>query len=137
MDASFWGAALAQGGGLGLFGDFIVSDVNRYGKGFVESLAGPMGSLVNDTFSLTLGNVRQAIVGDETNVLGEAVKFVEDITPGVWQTQLFMDSMFDNVRMMADPNFEKTLASMRRKRMKEYGQGYWWEPGESPLEVLE
>ena len=67
----------------------------------------------------------------------EAVKFVEDITPGVWQTQLFMDSMFDNVRMMADPNFEKTLASMRRKRMKEYGQGYWWEPGESPLEVLE
>jgi len=26
---------------------------------------------------------------------------------------------------------------MRRKRMKEYGQGYWWEPGESPLEVLE
>jgi len=137
MDGAFWGAALAQGGGLGLFGDFIVSDVNRYGKGFVESLAGPMGSLVNDTFSLTLGNVRQAIVGDETNVLGEAVKFVEDITPGVWQTQLFMDSMFDNVRMMADPNFEKTLASMRRKRMKEYGQGYWWEPGESPLEVLE
>jgi hypothetical protein len=137
MDGAFWGAALAQGGGLGLFGDFIVSDVNRYGRGFVETLAGPMGSLVNDTFSLTLGNVRQAIVGDETNVLGEAVKFVEDITPGVWQTQLFMDSMFDHVRMMADPNYEKTLASMRRKRMKEYGQGYWWQPGDSPVEVIE
>lgn len=137
MDGAFWGAALAQGGGLGLFGDFIVSDVNRYGRGFVETLAGPMGSLVNDTFSLTLGNVRQAIVGDETNVLGEAVKFVEDITPGVWQTQLFMDSMFDHVRMMADPNYEKTLASMRRKRMKEYGQGYWWQPGDSPVEAIE
>ena len=137
MDGAFWGAALAQGGGLGLFGDFIVSDVNRYGRGFVETLAGPMGSLVNDAFSLTLGNVRQAIVGDETNVLGEAVKFVEDITPGVWQTQLFMDSMFDHIRMMADPNYEKTLASMRRKRMKEYGQGYWWQPGDSPVEAIE
>ena len=137
MDSAFWGAALTQGGGLGLFGDFILSDVNRYGKGFVESLAGPMGSLVNDTFSLTLGNLRQAVVGDETNVLGEATKFIEDITPGVWQTQLLMDSMFDNIRMMADPNFEKSLASVRKKRMQEYGQGYWWEPGDTPLEVLD
>jgi len=137
MDASFWVSAFVQGGGASLAADFVVSDVNKYGKGFVESLAGPMGSLVNDTFNLTIGNVRQAIAGDETNVLGEATKFIEDITPGVWQTQLLMDSMFDNIRMMADPNFEKSLSSVRQKRMKEYGQGYWWEPGQTPLEVLE
>ena len=137
MDASFWVSAFVQGGGASLAADFVVSDVNKYGKGFLESLAGPMGSLVNDTFNLTIGNVRQAIAGDETNVLGEATKFIEDITPGVWQTQLLMDSMFDNIRMMADPNFEKSLSSVRQKRMKEYGQGYWWEPGETPLEVLE
>ena len=137
MDASFWVSAFVQGGGGSLAADFVVSDVNKYGKGFLESLAGPMGSLVNDTFNLTIGNVRQAIAGDETNVLGEATKFIEDITPGVWQTQLLMDSMFDNIRMMADPNFEKSLSSVRQKRMKEYGQGYWWEPGETPLEVLE
>ena len=137
MDSSFWVSAFVQGGGASLAADFVVSDVNKYGKGFIESLAGPMGSLVNDTFNLTIGNVRQAIAGDETNVLGEATKFIEDITPGVWQTQLLMDSMFDNIRMMADPNFEKSLSSVRQKRMKEYGQGYWWEPGQTPLEVLE
>ena len=137
MDSSFWTSAFVQGGGMSLAADFVVSDVNKYGKGFVESLAGPMGSLVNDTFNLTVGNMRQAIMGDETNVLGEATKFIEDISPGVWQTQLLMDSMFDNIRMMADPNFEKSLASVRKKRMQEYGQGYWWEPGETPFEVLD
>ena len=37
----FWGAALLQGGGLGIFGDFMVSSVSRGGRGIEETVAGP------------------------------------------------------------------------------------------------
>lgn len=137
MDGKFWGAAAVQGGGLGLFGDFIFSDVNRYGQGFAMTVAGPMASFANDTFDLTFGNFFEAISGEETNILGEGIKFVENITPDPWQSQLFISSFYDNWRTMADPDYEKTLNQIRRRRMQEYNQGYWWARGETPMEVLE
>jgi hypothetical protein len=45
--------------------------------------------------------------------------------------------MFDNVRLMADPSYQSALNRVRSKRYKEYGQDYWWEPAETPMEVLE
>lgn len=136
LDGGFWAQALTQGGGLGLFGDFILSDVNRYGQGFAMTVAGPMASFANDTFDLTFGNLAEIVKGEETNILGEGVKYLEDITPGTWQTQLMIDSFYDNWRTMADPDYEKTLNQIRRRRMKEYNQGYWWAPGETPVEAL-
>jgi hypothetical protein len=41
LAASTWGAAMLQGGGLGLYGDFILGNSNRFGGGLVSSLAGP------------------------------------------------------------------------------------------------
>lgn len=136
LDGGFWAQALTQGGGLGLFGDFILSDVNRYGQGFAMTVAGPMASFANDTFDLTFGNLAEIVKGEETNILGEGVKYLEDITPGTWHTQLVIDSFYDNWRTMADPDYEKTLNQIRRRRMREYNQGYWWEPGQTPAEVL-
>jgi hypothetical protein len=31
-EPGFWGQAFTQGGGAGIFGDFIFSDQNRYGN---------------------------------------------------------------------------------------------------------
>ena len=131
-----WATAFVQGGSGSLFADYIMSDVNKYGRGFVETLMGPMASLTNDTFKLTIGNIREAVLGEETNVLGEAAKFVKDIAPDPWQVQLFTNSMFDNIRLMADPAYQSNLNSIRTKRQKEFGQGYWWAPGETPVEAL-
>ncbi|MDE8420560.1 hypothetical protein, partial [Klebsiella pneumoniae] len=39
---AFWGAAVLQGGGFGIFGDFLQSSQNRFGGGFLGSLAGPL-----------------------------------------------------------------------------------------------
>ena len=110
---------------------------HKYGRGFVETLLGPMASLTNDTYKLTIGNIREAVTGDETNVLGESAKFIKDITPDPWQIQLFMNSMFDNIRLMADPDYQSSLNRIRTKRYEEFGQEYWWAPAETPMEVLE
>jgi len=136
-DPEDWVTAFVQGGSGSLLADYVVSDVNKYGRGFVETLLGPMAGLTNDTYKFTVGNIREAIIGEETNVLGEGAKFVKDITPDPWQVQLFTNSMFDNIRLMVDPDYQSTLNKIRTKRYKEYGQDYWWEQGETPTEVLE
>ena len=136
-DPEDWVTAFVQGGSGSLFADYVVSDVNKYGRGFVETLLGPMASLTNDTYKLTIGNIREAVTGDETNVLGESAKFIKDITPDPWQIQLFMNSMFDNIRLMADPDYQSSLNRIRTKRYEEFGQEYWWAPAETPMEVLE
>jgi hypothetical protein len=51
-------AALAQGGGLGLYGDFLFGETSRFGAGFVSSLMGPMAADM-DTLSRMLGRFRK------------------------------------------------------------------------------
>jgi hypothetical protein len=126
----FFGAALVQGGGLGIVGDLMFSDVNRFGGGLVSTAFGPTGELVDKSFSLTLGNIQEAVRGEETNVLGESAKFVERYTPDIWQLTLIKGALFDQVQLLADPKAEKKFNRMMRKREKDYGQDYWWKPGE-------
>jgi hypothetical protein len=41
-------AAAVQGGGLGIFGDFLFGENNRLGGGWVETLFGPSTSMIGD-----------------------------------------------------------------------------------------
>lgn len=133
----FISAAILQGGGLGIFGDYLFSDTNRFGGGLVESLTGPTGELISKTEKLTIGNIHQAVKGEETNVLGEGVDFLKRYTPDVWQTRLFTDAVFDQLALMADPRMQKKFNRQMRKRTKEYGQDYWWRKGEIFPEVIQ
>lgn len=133
----FFMAAFLQGGGIGIFGDYLFSDVNRFGGGPVQTAFGPTGQLAEKTFQLTLGNIQQAIKGEETNVLGEAVKYVENYTPDIWQTQLFKNALFDQLEQLADPDAQRKYNRIIRKRQKDYQQGYWWKPGEPLPEAMQ
>lgn len=142
----FFGAAFAQGGGAGIFGDFLFSDQNRFGGGLVSTAFGPTGELIDKTVQLTVGNIQEAIKSEETNVLdiigdtgiaGETVKYVERYTPDIWQAHLFKNAMFDQIEMLADPDAQAKYNRMIRKRQREYNQEYWWKPGEALPEAAQ
>ena len=130
VDGKFLAAAVQQGGGLGIFGDFVFSDVNRFGGGLTETLTGPTGQLLNSSVKFTLGNVREALSGEETNILGESVELLDRYSPDVWQVQLFTNALFDQLELLADDDAQKRFNRITRKRRKDFGQDYWWEPGE-------
>jgi hypothetical protein len=132
----FIGAAIAQGGGLGIFGDYLFSDVNRFGIGPISSPFGPSGELATKTGLLTLGNLQQFLAGDETNIVPEALQYLKRYTPDVWQTRLLTDSMFDQLTIMADSRFEKKFRRQMRKRQKDYSQDYWWKKGKTLPEFV-
>ncbi|MBQ0795757.1 hypothetical protein [Zhongshania sp.] len=129
-DPQFIAAAIQQGGGLGLFGDFIFSDVNRFGGDLRLTLAGPTGELVASAVELTAGNIMQAVRREETNVLGEAVEFISRYQPKMWQTRLFQDAVMDQLEILADDNANSRFRKIVRRREKDFDQGYWWKPGQ-------
>jgi len=130
VDIKFLLSAIQQGGGLGIFSDFIFSDVNRFGSGFAETAIGPIGDTVDTGVRLTLGNLREFVISEETNFAGELGKAVERYTPNIWQVSLFKQALFDQYEMMADPDAQLKFRRLIRKREKEYNQEYWWRPGE-------
>lgn len=137
MDGEFLGAAILQGGGLGIFGDFVFSDVNRFGGGPMQTIAGPTGELFDASLKFTLGNLREAVTGEETNILGEGVKLLNRYTPDIWQTHLFTNALFDQLELLANPDAQKRFNKIVRKRRKEYEQDYWWKPGELTPEIAQ
>lgn len=52
--AKLWAAAAKQGGGLGIYGDFLLGEANRAGGGWANTILGP-------SFGGTLGDVERVI----------------------------------------------------------------------------
>ena len=56
-----WMAALAQGGALGIYGDFMLGTSNRFGKGILDTAAGPVLGTIADADEIR----RRAMNGDD------------------------------------------------------------------------
>lgn len=129
----FWGASLLQGGGLGIYGDFLFSNLNRYGGGFQTTFAGPVIQRANDLWNLTAGNIAQLASGEKTHFGRELIKFMKGNTPGstIWYTRLAWERLlFDQLQFLADPEANKAFKQRQRFFQKEFGQEFWWNPGE-------
>lgn len=133
-EKKFWAAAMAQGGGLGILGDFFFSDQNRFGGSLSSSLLGPAVGLIDDTAKLTIGNLQQAAKGEETNLAGESIKFAARYMPGgsLWYARLAVErSIVDQLALLADPKMTKKFNNAIKRNKKDYGTDYWWKPGKA------
>lgn len=122
-DDDFWYASMLQGGGFGIFGDFLFAAENRAGGGFAQTLAGPIvGDIQGVSNVITAEDPRRKLVR-------EAKGFI----PGnnLWYARAAFD------RMLADQIEEAINPDIRnaRKRLNRYaaeqGTAYWWAPGDS------
>lgn len=82
-----WMAAFLQGGGAGIYGDFLFGETNRSSGGILSTLAGPIGGDIQRLHDLWT----RAKAGDDT--AGQALKFVISNTPGsnVFYTKWALD----------------------------------------------
>ncbi|HEY6872795.1 MAG TPA: hypothetical protein VI298_08730 [Geobacteraceae bacterium] len=128
-DPGFWGAALLQSGGMGIFGDFLLQDANRFGGGLADTIAGPVVGLANDVRKLTVGNAETAWEGKhDPNFIPEAIQFAKNYAPAMnlWYTRLALDHLlFFHAQEAANPGY---LRRMRRKVERENDQTFWYAP---------
>ncbi len=123
----FWVAAAAQSGGLGIFGDFLFADYNRFGGGLASTIGGPVAALGEDFAKLTLGNIQQELQGKDTNFGAEAIQFTKSNSPliNLWYTRAALDHLlFYTVQEAANPGYLRRM----RKRAEKEGRSYWWNP---------
>lgn len=135
-DAATWVQALLKGGGLSLFGDYLLQDQTQGGNSIIASLAGPMAGTVEDVYGLTVGNLHEAAQGKDTHMGAELVKFGKNNTPlaNLWYTRAATDHLIVNeLQEMASPGY---LRKMEKRAAKNYGDTYFWRPGESTPERL-
>lgn len=134
-DPRFWMAAMVQGGGAGILGDFLYAGTNRAGRGFyMTAIGGPTAGLIDDAIQLTTGNIPAlASEDDDTNFGRELARFTRRYTPltSLWYTRLAVDRlMWNRMQEMLDPRASADWRRMERRRQDEFGQDYFWAPGE-------
>lgn len=124
----FWLGALLKGGGLGLYGDFLLSDHTRYGGGPMASLLGPVAGLVDDVVKLAQGIPLNAVEGKPEQTGGDLVKLGKGLIPGanLWYAKAALDHMiFNQMQEYFSPGY---LRKIEQRSKKEFNQTYWWRP---------
>lgn len=122
QDDKFWWAAMLQGGGFGIFGDFLHASENRMGGGFAQTIAGP---LVDDAQGIA--NVLNA-----RDPRRSIVREVKGFIPGnnLWYLRTAFDRMLaDQIEETINPDYR---ASFRRSERyaAEQGTALWWDRGD-------
>lgn len=131
-DAKFWGAAALQGGGLGIFGDFLASETNRFGGGLAETFAGPVAGLGSDVGGLVVSNATRAVNGETTFVGRDATNLYRYNMPvsSVWYLRPFHNAVADVMQEYLDPEAEEQWRRQARRQAREYRTGRWWSRAE-------
>lgn len=129
-DPATWAAAFAQGGGIGIVGDFFLTDANRFGQSFTETLAGPLAGTLADLHKVTIGNFQQAAKGEDTKAEAELLNFLKARIPPInlWYTKAVVERAF--VHDMQEALSPGYLRRMEQRARRDMGQDYWWRPGE-------
>lgn len=133
-DRGFWLAAVAQGGGIGIFGDFFKSETSRAGGGLAETLAGPVVGLAGDVTRAVASNVSRVVDGKDTFVGRDIANLARRYTPGtsLWYARTALDRLaWDNLQRFLDPEAEAQFKRAEKRQAREYGNQSWWARGQS------
>ncbi|MDN6861944.1 MULTISPECIES: hypothetical protein [Pseudomonas] len=129
-DPKTWIAAMTQGGGFGIMGDFMFGEVSRFGNKPLETLAGP-----------TLGTAANALdlwakIRSGDDAASSALRLAQNNTPflNLFYTRIAMDHLFLwSVQEAMNPG---SLRRTEQRIQQENGQKFLVKPSQSYLDPL-
>lgn len=117
-DPKTWLAAMVQGGGLGIFGDYLFGEANRFGNTALESAAGPTLGTVADLANLW----SRAKEGDDT--AASALRLAQNNTPflNLFYTRIALDHLFlySVQEAMSPGSLRRTEERIRQQNDQEF-----------------
>lgn len=121
-DPRTWVSAFTQGGGAGIFGDFLFGEYSRFGGSLAATLAGPTAGTISD-----LANI-YARVRDGDSAAQATLRFVMNNVPGngLWYFRGPFDYLigYELFEMMNPGYFNR----MKRRVERENNQTFWASP---------
>jgi hypothetical protein len=131
--AGFWGAAFAQGGGLGIFGDFLKAETSRAGGGFAETLAGPVVGVAGDVWRAVSSNAVRVGEGKAPLIGRDVANLARRYTPGttLFYARLALDRLlWTQLQMALDPEAETQFRRQASRARRDFGTTDWWRKGD-------
>lgn len=130
----FWLRALAQGGGLGIVGDFLLTDPTENPgdatANAIKNVAGPtIGSLFDVGYKLGVENIYEKAAGKDTHFGAEAFRTIRAHLPylNLWYARAALDhAILHAIQEGLSPGY---LSRMQQRARREWDQDYWWKPG--------
>lgn len=124
-------AAMLKGGALSLYGDFLFSNTTQGGTSPIAAFSGPLYGDIETLLNLRGLTANVALGEKDPEVLGaRLIQLGKGHLPGanLWYTKAATDHMFfHQLQEYFSPGY---LNRMQRRAQREFGQSYWWEPGE-------
>lgn len=120
LNPGFWGQALAQGGGFGIFGDLVRSSTSRSGGGLTGAAAGP---LLTD-----ISKLGQLATTKPEKRKAAAFKMVKENLPGqsLWYTRTAFDRLVaDQIEEAINPDYRKSWQRAERWNAEQGTQSFW------------
>jgi hypothetical protein len=118
-------AALFQGGGLGIFGDFFNAETSRVGGGIAETLAGPVVGAIGDVIKPFASNITRAVNGEDTMVGRDVANTVRRNTPflsSAWYLRTAYSRLFvDELQAFLDPKADQVFRRQVKQQARDYG----------------
>ena len=121
-NAAIIAAAMAQGGGLGLYGDFLFGQFNRFGRSALATLMGPTIGEFDDFV-----DVFQALKSGE-DPFAKMAKIIQGNTPfiNLFYLRIALDYLIlYNIQEWQNPGYLKRL---ERRMLKEHDQRFYIRP---------
>lgn len=130
----FWTRAMAQGGGMGIVGDFLLTDPTENPgdatANAIKNVAGPtVGSAFDIGYKLGVENIYEAANGKDTHLAAESIRVARSHLPYVnlWYAKAALDHAgLHALQEMVSPGY---LSRMQQRARRDWNQGYWWSPG--------
>jgi hypothetical protein len=129
-DPKTWIAAMVQGGGMGIFGDYLFGEASRFGNKPLESAAGPVLGTAASAIDLW-SKLRS---GDDA--ASSAFRLAQNNTPfmNLFYTRIAMDHLFFySVQEAMNPG---SLRRNEQRIQKENGQQFLVKPSQSYIDPL-
>ena len=124
-DKATWAASFIQGGGAGIYGDFLMGEKSRGGKGFLETLGGPTIGAANDVWQLYTS------VRDGDDAKAKALSTVINNTPyaNLFYVRPALNHLFIyQLQESLNPGY---LGRVEDRIKKDNNQEFWLKPSES------
>lgn len=137
-DVRTWFAALQQGGGAGIYGDFLFGQQSRMGNSFLETLGGPTLSDAGKLFGI-LTSTRDELTDSPDakkarTYLADMVRFVGGEIPGgnlPFVNMALKYGIIYRLQDMINPGYTERYEKLMRRNQ---GQEFWLSPTWNPYE---
>jgi hypothetical protein len=126
-DPSTWLAAFLQGGGAGLYGDFLFGQATRHGQSAWGSFLGPTGGSIESLVDL----YRRALNGDDT--ASQGLRFIINHTPfaNLFWARPALDYLFlYDLQEALNPGALRRMEAFTKKNNE---QEFWLKPSQDRL----